>query len=64
MPAATIFDATGRTDVVRGAPAGQERQRPNAVQIGASLLALAGVFSVGRVVYGVLVNPSVACRER
>jgi hypothetical protein len=35
-----------------------EPQRPQVVEIGASLLAIAGLFSVGRVVYGVLMNLS------
>jgi hypothetical protein len=33
-------------------------QRPKVVEIGASLLAVVGVFSTGRVAYGVLVNLS------
>jgi hypothetical protein len=33
-------------------------RRPKAVEIGASLLAVVGVFSTGRVAYGVLVNLS------
>jgi hypothetical protein len=39
-------------------PAAQERPRPRVVEIGASLLAIVGLFSVGRVAYGVLVNLS------
>jgi FtsH-binding integral membrane protein len=39
-----------------GTPAGQEPQRPRVVEIGASLLAVVGVLSVGRVAYGVVVN--------
>jgi hypothetical protein len=42
-----------------GTPAGPEQQRrPQAVEIGASLLAVVGLISAGRVVYGVLVNLS------
>jgi hypothetical protein len=37
-------------------PAAEEQPRPQMVEIGASLLAIVGLISTGRVVYGVLVN--------
>ncbi|MFI5896277.1 hypothetical protein ACIA5D_39875 [Actinoplanes sp. NPDC051513] len=39
-----------------GTPAGQEMERPQVVEIGASLVAIVGVFGVGRVAYGVVMN--------
>jgi hypothetical protein len=39
-----------------GVAVAEERQRPQVVEIGASLVAIVGLLSVGRVAYGVLVN--------
>jgi hypothetical protein len=51
MAATIMIDATGRNRMSHGGP-----ERPRSVEIGASLLAVVGVFIVGRVAYGVAVN--------
>jgi TRAP-type C4-dicarboxylate transport system permease small subunit len=39
-------------------PVAEEQPRPQPVELGATLLALVGVFNAGRVAYGVMVNLS------
>jgi hypothetical protein len=49
MTGTIMFDVNGGREMT-------ELQRPRVVEIGASLVAVVGVFSVGRVAYGVVVN--------
>jgi hypothetical protein len=57
MAATITFDAVGRSGMSYGGmSAGEEQERPLVVEIGASLLAILGLISVGRVAYGVLMN--------